>query len=295
MTGLLVTGMTAMDLLMQVPDLPRAGVKYRATDAALRLGGCAANAAVAAARLGGQVRLVSRMGDDLLSGAARAALGAEGIDLSGLHVTPGALMPVSSVPIDSAGQRQVVNFRGAGLSETPDPASLSLDGINAVLADTRWPEAGLAALAAARSSGLPAVLDGEAPVPRAMAEAATHVAFARAGLAEFTGIDSPDRALEAAAATLDATLIVTDGEAGLWWTDGRAVRHMPAFDVDVRDTLGAGDVWHGAFALALGEGQPLDAALRFASAAAALKCMGTGGGSAAPDRARTLQFLKDMT
>ena len=80
---------------------------------------------------------------------------------------------------------------------------------------------------------------------------------------------------------------------GVYWLDGGAVQHMPAFKVTAIDSLGAGDAFHGAFTLCLAEGRALDDILRFASATAALKCMKFGGASAAPKRAEVEAFLKN--
>ena len=74
--------------------------------------------------------------------------------------------------------------------------------------------------------------------------------------------------------------------------DGQATR-FPAFDITPKDTLGAGDIWHGAFALALGDGMNEEQAITFASAAAAIKCERTGGREGAPTRQEVLAFLKE--
>jgi sulfofructose kinase len=77
----------------------------------------------------------------------------------------------------------------------------------------------------------------------------------------------------------------------IWLDEHQAIQETPAFPVHTVDTLGAGDVFHGAFALAITEGQALRQALRFASAAAALKCTRFGGAFAAPQRIEVEQLL----
>ena len=129
-----------------------------------------------------------------------------------------------------------------------------------MLADTRWPEGALAALVAARAAGLPAVLDADRPVPAdgALLRAATHVAFSSDALADLTGIGDASLALAEVARGLQGWCCVTAGGDGVYSYEQGEIRHDPAFDVPVVDTLGAGDVWHGAFALALAEGTPRD-------------------------------------
>ena len=121
------------------------------------------------------------------------------------------------------------------------------------------------------------------------------MAFSRAGLATFTGIGDKETALADADRRLDAWVCVTDGAEGVSYVSGGGVKTVPAFPVRAVDTLGAGDVWHGAFTLHLAEGAGEAAAMRFANAAAALKCAGLGGGRACPDRAAVEQLLEDRT
>ena len=90
-------------------------------------------------------------------------------------------------------------------------------------------------------------------------------------------------------------LAVTDGPNGIYWLEGGELRHMPGFAANVIDTLGAGDVFHAAFTLAVAEGRALTETLRFASAAAAVKCMRFGGAAGAPRRAEVDAFLRQQT
>ena len=103
----------------------------------------------------------------------------------------------------------------------------------------------------------------------------------------------PSDALARAQAEFGAWVAVTDGANGVRIADAASFSHVPAFRVDVVDTLGAGDIWHGAFALRLAEGADELEAVRFANAAAALKCLAFGGASTCPDRVATEIFLRE--
>ena len=193
---------------------------------------------------------------------------------------------------DGNGERLLVNhsdpllFRGL-----PDLEGVAVD---AVMTDTRWPEGALAALGRARDMAVPAVLDYDRDAERLRSEllsTATHVAFGRQGLAALAGADDVAAGLHAVRRMTDAWLACTAGGDGVHWLDGDTVRHLPAFPVRAVDTLGAGDVFHGALALALAEGMPEAEALRFASAAAAVKCTRFGGGAVSPTRAELAAFL----
>src|SRR5215813_5418028 len=119
----------------------------------------------------------------------------------------------------------------------------------------------------------------------------THVVFSAECLRATTGLDDLGAALAAMAGTTPTFLAVTQGPRDVLWRDGAALRKSPVFAVEAIDTLGAGDVFHGAFALALAEGRDVVAALRFAAAAAGLKCTRLGGSMAAPRRAEVEALL----
>lgn len=262
----LVCGLAAVDMVHLVDALPVGGNKHRSHGLRQIGGGCAANAAVAIARLGGEATLLTRIGDDAAGRWLADALAAQGVTLL-QPPTPGGQTPQSAVMVDAAGERMIVNFRGAGL---PDAAP-DLPDFDVALADTRWTAGAMAVLGAARDRGRPGLLDGEAPVgPEA--RLASHVVFSAPGLRAFMGTDDLDAAL--VATDLPGRTAYTDGAAGVVWLDGP---HLAPPPVRVVDTLGAGDVWHGAFALALSLGEGLDAASRLANHAAAIKCGRAGG------------------
>jgi sulfofructose kinase len=145
----------------------------------------------------------------------------------------------------------------------------------------------------AHRRGVPGILDAEAPLQEsgpAMA-LASHVAFSAQGLRDYTGCDGIEAGLRAARRQLPGWLCATDGGEGAYWLDKDELGHVPAFPVKAVDTLGAGDVWHGAFALKLGEGAPATGAMHFAHAVAAIKCTRFGGRSGAPSRLEVAEFL----
>ena len=273
--NLLVCGIAVLDHVHRMDVLPRGGLKHRSRAHEVIGGGCGANAAVAAARLGGAVTLCVRLGADAAGDALAGLLAGRGPVLA---CPRGGRQPVSAVMIDAGGERMIVNYPGANLPEAvPD-----LPACDAVLTDGRWPAAARAALADAARRGVPAVLDAERHVPPDLAAMATHVVFSAPGLRDFAGTADLDAALGAAAARLPGRVGYTDGPRGVAWDDGAT---HPASPVAAVDTLGAGDVWHGAFALALARGLDLGAASRAANAAAAAKCARAGGWDAYPTAA----------
>jgi len=274
---------------MRVEDFPAPGTKVAATDFLVTGGGCAANAALAVARLGGRAGFAGPLGDvdDAISNRILADLAAEGIDTQGVVRVAGATASVSLILIDQRGEKAIATRRGKGLEAAlPRDADALVRGVDALLIDNRFPEFATAVARAARRAGLPCIIDlDRATDPDdPLLALGTHVIASSEALFAMTGTSDHATGLARLAAHHSAFLAVTDGPNGVYWQEGSTLRHMPSFRVTTVDTLGAGDVFHAGFALALAEGRTHEAALRFACAAAALKCTRFGGGAAAPRR-----------
>ncbi|MDZ7600100.1 MAG: PfkB family carbohydrate kinase [Hoeflea sp.] len=296
MVRIVTAGVAVVDFVFYLDEMPRLAEKYRARDARITGGGGAANAAAAIARLGGEAMLASRLGDDQVAGLIVAGLEADGVDCRMVRRFEGRRSSFSSVFIDQAGERQIVNFRDHALPMEAGwlEAALPLH-FDAALADTRWPDGAEVLMRTARDRGLPGVLDAEAPIREAEAalNLASHVAFSAQGLRDWAGHADLDRALVDIAAETGVFVCVTDGANGVRWRHGDASGFEAAYEITPLDTLGAGDIWHGAFALRLGEGAAPGDAIRFANAVAAIKCTKTDGRAGYPTRAETETFMNE--
>lgn len=294
MTTVLCVGIAALDQVFGVEVMPSRAEKYRSHALHVTGGGTAANAAVAAARLGAAVSFYGVLGDDRIGDEIVAGLVAEGVDCRGIRRVAGRRSPLSAILVDGAGERLIVSYADPGLPWSTEHLPDTLPaGVDAVLGDTRWQAGSAHFFRLARAAGVPAVLDADrAPkdVPETM-ELATHVAFSHQGARDLTGEDDPAMALRSIAGPSSTWLAVTHGSNGIFHRKGGQVVHEPAFPVRAVDTLGAGDTWHGAFAVALAEGASEDQAIRFASAAAALKCLRFGGRDGAPARSEVDRFI----
>lgn len=295
---MLCAGIAVEDHVYRIDRFPAPGSKTRAREYVAVGGGCAANAAVAIARLGGSASLAAPLGDgsgkDPVGHRILERLAAAGVDCAPSVRVAGARSPISAILVDAAGERLIVNDRDERLSQArlADPDALAR-GCDAVLVDNRFASFVLPLCHAGRQRGLPVVLDGDRPTAAsdALLTLCTHVVFAADGLRATAATDDLEAGLRAIAQRSAAFLAVTDGANGVLWLDRETSRRLPAFAVDVVDTLGAGDVFHGAFALALSEGRGEADALAFASAAAALKCTRFGGIAGAPGRLEVEEFL----
>ncbi|SUH05977.1 putative sugar kinase [Salmonella enterica subsp. enterica] len=145
----------------------------------------------------------------------------------------------------------------------------------------------------ARQAGVMTVLDGDI-TPQDISELVAlsdHAAFSEPGLARLTGMSEAIDALKKAQMLTNGHVYVTRGSEGCNWLEKAAVRHQPGFTVEVVDTTGAGDVFHGALAFGLASGYAIEEAVRFASGVAALKCTRPGGRAGIPDCEQTRSFL----
>ncbi len=290
MVRVLVAGLVTMDFVFYVSEMPVSAEKHKAQDATMIGGGGAANAAVSIARLGGSASLAAQIGDDGVGEIILRDLEAEGVDTAFVQRSPDGQSAFSSVLVDAAGERQIVNFRGSGLSAYPDLNTAP--PCDAVLVDTRFPVLTRSALAFARKHGIPGVVDAEHPIVLDDLDDATHIAFSAQGLTGLTGIDDLETALRTVGERISAWLCVTDGANGVLYRQGDALKAMPVAEIEPVDTLAAGDVWHGAFTLRLAEGRDEETATAFANAAATLKCTKPGGRTGCPDRKATESFIR---
>lgn len=303
MKRVLCVGHAVQDYVFSVAILPTQAQKYRATGFTTVGGGPAATAAVTIAKLGGAASLAARIGDDAVGTTIEHELRGYGVDCQLLRRYAACQSSLSAVFIDPVGERMIVNHTDPQLPRGADWLDqIELQGVDAVLADVRWPEGAARILARARAASLPAVLDADVPAPDGdeLLRAATHLAFSAPGLREVLPGTSPERAVVEVARRFAAWCCVTLGEQGVLCVDGRSrgasatLERVPAFEVQAVDTLGAGDVWHGAFALALAEGASELAAVRAASAAAAVKVTRQGGRSGTPTRAERDRLLEQV-
>jgi sulfofructose kinase len=277
-------GFVVADRVYELDTLPTGEGKYTARGYRESGGGIAGTAAVAIAALGGSGVFCGAVGDDAAGTFLRDEMARMHVDLRGLQVIAGMRTPSASVLVDAQGERCLVVDRGTVSPNPPDPTLFA--DLGAVLVDHRHPVAATA-LMQAIAPGVPRVLDGEggdAGDLRRLVARAEYPIFSRSGLRIASGEADPERGLRRIVAPAAIAVAVTLGEAGsLWLIDGVS-HHVPATRVAVRDTTGCGDVFHGAFALAVAEGQvPLRAA-SFASAAAAVKASRGAGWHGMPDR-----------
>ncbi len=265
----LCIGHACLDLALGVMEIPGADEKAVAHARAFSGGGPAATAACAIARLGGRACFAGRVGRDPAGDLVVRDFARFGVCAHLVRTEDPT--PVSAVFVRMRdGARTLVNHRPAARLAAADAPR----GVQArvLLADGHEPEATLALLGTA-----PLVLDAGSlhEGTRRLAPKADVLAASERFAREFAGTDRPKDMLKALSETAPRVCI-TFGARGLVWAEEGRTGAMPAWRVEAVDTTGAGDVFHGALALALARGAGFVPALRYASAAAAIACTGFG-------------------
>ena len=294
---ILCIGIPVRDLIFRIEELPERGFKVSASHFDQIGGGNALNASIGIVRLGGRASICGPMGDaaETSSRYIFDKLADEGIDTRHLVHMPGLVTPISNIMIDPSGERTAVTFRDPELWKVSLPdADILLDDCSAILTESRCAEFCTDLCVEARRRGIPVVVDVDRTMSlrEGLLTASSHLVFSSDALRSTAGIADDGEALKKIARLTPSFLAGTQGPQGtLWLDENQNLQRTPAFPVHTVDTLGAGDVFHGAFTLAITENQELRQALRFASAAAALKCTRFGGAYAAPQRIEVEQLL----
>jgi len=300
MRDIVVVGSLNVDVSLRVPRFVRPGETLRASGLEIGAGGKGLNQAVAAARLGGRVRMVGRVGADPFAGIALAALREAGVDATHVDALAGARTGLATITVDEeTGQNQIAVAGGANHQVTVDHVRDAVSAFRAaavLLIQLELPPATVdAALELARASHVRTVLD-PAPLRELAPEtlARVDVLTPNEGEAEsLSGVRIRD--VESAAAAASALqertrgdVVVTLGAQGCVWAHATGFEHVPAPAVRALDTTGAGDAFNGALAVALARGEPLSRALRHAVRAGSASTLRRGAAAAMPTAAELL-------
>lgn len=292
---IVVVGSTNTDMVVKAPRIPRPGETILGGRFLMNPGGKGANQAVAAARLGGKVAFVAKVGNDLFGRATLDLLKKEGIAATGVTVDRREPSGVALIMVDASGENCISVASGANGKLAPRDFAAALRKLGApsmLLAQLETPIPTIAAVAAyAARRKVPFILNPApaAKLPREVYRGVTLLTpnESEAGLLtgiRVTGAAGAERAARALCRLGVRQVVITLGAAGAYLFDGAAGTMVPARKVKAVDATGAGDTFNGALAVALDEGRTLEAAVRFASAAAAISVTRLGAQSSIPHR-----------
>ncbi|MBI4588785.1 MAG: ribokinase [Candidatus Rokubacteria bacterium] len=305
MPRVLVIGSANADFTVTVDRLPREGETVSGGRLHVGHGGKGANQAVAARRLGAEVRFLGCIGADPFGEEIAARLAAEGIAIDGLSRSQEAATGTALIVVDAEGRNQIAVAPGANrvltadMLESREPdfewAQVLLLQLETAIPTVTW------ALRTARRHKVLTILNPAPaqPLPQEIYPLVDYLT-PNGGEASFlTGqaVDGPETARLAAEALLArgvGTVVVTLGATGALACGEASAAHFPAFPVRAVDTTGAGDAFNGGLAVGLAAGGSLEQAIPLANAAAALACTRTGAQDALPDRAQVEAFLRGL-
>lgn len=300
-----VIGSANVDYTLGLPRLPRAGETVLGGTLLVNLGGKGANQAVAARRLGAEVRLIACVGQDSAGAELTRRLAALGIGMDGVITVPDAATGTALIMVDAEGRNQIGVAPGANSRLSVEMAAAHADAIRwadvlvcqleTPLPVVRW------ALAEARCHRVTTVLNPAPVLPLSddllgLVDYLTPNAREADALADLE-VGDPESARQAArrlCARGARAVVVTLGEQGALVCDGSTAAHFPAFPVKAVDTTAAGDAFTGALAVGLAAGGTLEQAIPLANAAAALTCTRRGAQDSLPARSAVEAFLQTL-
>ncbi len=289
----LCVGHAAFDIALTVERHPGPDEKCAATAILFSGGGPAANGSVAVARLGGRSAFLGYLSTDPFGERHMEELVRESVQVEWIVRGPYP-SPISMILVKPDGSRTVVNHKAQTPSLKPGQVCLSTCRPKVVLLDGHEPDIAPCILKHASKVGAKTVLDAGSVhrgTVELLAQASFVIASERFAL-DFAKVEDPVVGLEHLSRHT-AWAAVTLGDEGVAWCDGSTVRQLSAHPVRTVDTTGAGDVFHGAFALEIARGASAERALHFANAAAALACTRLGARAGAPLRSEVDALLNN--
>ena len=302
-----VVGSVNMDLVAQVDQFPKPGETRTGSTFGTYPGGKGANQAVALARLGAEVTMAGKIGDDVFGRSYQDTFEHEGVDTSVLQTIPGVSTGVAVIEVDASGENHIVIVPGAnGLVDRSyiDASLETIAGANYALFQLEIPlDTVIYALSRLREHSCTSILD-PAPVPDGglpdellgYVDVLTPNESEAAALSGIRINSEPDarKAAEAIRARGASKVIIKMGSAGAYVADDEGVRAVPGFSVDAVDTTAAGDAFNAGFAYALGSGKSIEAAVRYGNAVGAAACTGFGAQSAMPTAEMIEEEISDQ-
>ena len=301
--SIVVVGSSNTDMIIQLDHIPRPGETILGGEFSIAAGGKGANQAVGAARAGGNVTFVARVGSDIFGDQAMAEFRRNGINMSYVFRDKVAPSGVALIFVAKDGENSIAVAGGANAKLSPADVrkarqAIAFAAVVVMQLETPLPTVEAVAKIAAQT-GVPIILNPAParPLPDALLKLVSILTPNEHEAELLTGIKVTDEA--AAACAPDAllargvrTVILTLGPRGAFLATAEGRQLVPGFKVKAVDTTAAGDIFNGALAVALAEGQSLPAAVRFAAAAAALSVTKLGAQPSAPKRREIERLLR---
>jgi ribokinase len=300
---IVVVGSSNTDMIIQAARIPRPGETILGGQFSMAAGGKGANQAVAAARAGGNVTFIARVGDDMFGQQAVSGFVKDGIDVKHVIKDRQAASGVALIFVAADGENSIGVASGANGRLSPDDvrgAAAAVTSADVLIMQLETPlETVRAAAEMAAAKGVRVILNPAPaqPLDDHLLKLVSVLTPNETEAELLTGVkvDNEANADKAAKVLRDKgvdMVIITLGARGVFVSSADMVGMVAGFKVEAVDTTAAGDVFNGALGVALAEARPLGEGLRFANAAAALSVTKLGAQPSAPTRAEIESFLK---
>lgn len=308
---IVVIGSINMDLVCRTPRIPAPGETILGENLLTIPGGKGANQAVAAARLGGDVSLIGRVGEDDFGTRLLTGLRQHNVNTRHVTVTEGISTGCAMILVDKKGENSIVVARGANAAVSPadvDGARDLIASAAAVVLQLEIPaETVNHAIEVCRELGVFVILDPAPVPPRGLSRAMWSVDLLTPNqkeaeaLLSIRHIGRLRRTKRPDARQIGADLLAKgpanvvlklSSKGAMVQSSSGAIEHVKGFKIEVVDTTAAGDAFTGALAVGIAEGLSISEAARFANAAGALSCTSFGAQPSLPARADVDKLLK---
>ncbi|KJY79535.1 ribokinase [Vibrio nigripulchritudo] len=303
MSKLVVLGSVNADHVLQVPSFPRPGETLHGRNYQVIPGGKGANQAVAAARLNADIGFIACVGDDAFGFNIRESFQRDGIDIRGVKVQPDCPTGIAMIQVSDDGENTICLSAEANAKLSSEAIQPELDQIrtaNYLLMQLETPLDGVERAAVAAKESETSVVLNPAPacsLPDSLLRCVDVITPNETEAEVLTGIKVTDQesAQQAANALHQKgieTVLITLGAKGVWLSQNGVGKGISSYRVEAVDTTAAGDTFNGALVTGLLENKPLESAIQFANAAAALSVTRFGAQTSIPTRKEVDDFLE---
>ncbi|UAB73380.1 ribokinase [Vibrio sp. SCSIO 43132] len=302
MSRLVVLGSVNADHVLQVPSFPRPGETLHGRNYQVIPGGKGANQAVAAARLNADIGFIACVGDDAFGLNIRESFQRDGIDIRGVKVQPDCPTGIAMIQVSDDGENTICLSAEANAKLSSEAIQPELDQIrtaNYLLMQLETPLDGVESAAVAAKESKTCVVLNPAPacpLPDSLLRCVDVITPNETEAEVLTGIKVTDeKSAQQAASALHQkgieTVLITLGAKGVWLSQNGVGKGISSYRVEAVDTTAAGDTFNGALVTGLLESKPLESAIQFANAAAALSVTRFGAQTSIPTRKEVDDFI----